>query len=62
MEIQQNNPHHIYSVGEHTLHALRETPPDKSLRLAVLLHDLGKADTGTVDESGISHFYNHNFS
>lgn len=59
MEVEQNNPHHIYSVGEHTLHALTQIRADKALRLAVLLHDVGKPDTETVDADGISHFYNH---
>ena len=59
MEVEQNNPHHIYSVGEHTLHALTQIRADKTLRLAVLLHDVGKPDTETVDADGISHFYNH---
>lgn len=59
MEVKQNNPHHMYTVGEHTLHALNNVPAKKNLRLAVLLHDSGKVETETVDENGISHFYNH---
>lgn len=59
MDIEQNNPHHIYTVGEHTLHALSHIPADKVLRLAVLLHDIGKPESETVDEDGISHFYEH---
>lgn len=59
METPQNHPHHCYSVGEHILHSLTETPPDKVLRLAMLFHDMGKPDTMTVDEQGITHFYGH---
>lgn len=59
METPQNHPHHCYSVGEHILHSLTETPPDKMLRLAMLFHDMGKPDTMTVDEQGITHFYGH---
>lgn len=59
MECEQNNPHHIYSVGEHTIRALLETEPDKVLRLTMLLHDFGKPLTKTTDEKGIDHFYGH---
>lgn len=63
METGQNNPHHIYTVGEHTLHAMLEIPDEsehlKALRLAMLFHDFGKARTKTTDEKGIDHFHGH---
>ena len=59
METEQHHPHHMYSVGEHILHSLAYVPADKVLRLTMLLHDIGKPDTLTVDEQGITHFYNH---
>lgn len=59
METEQNHPHHCYSVGEHTLHALTEVEPDKVLRLAVLFHDIGKPATLTKDEKEITHFHGH---
>lgn len=59
MELPQNNPHHCYCVGEHTLHAMKAAPADKCLRLAMLYHDFGKAECHTRDESGIDHFYGH---
>ena len=59
METGQHHPHHMYSVGEHILHSLAYVPADKVLRLTMLLHDIGKPDTLTVDEQGITHFYNH---
>lgn len=59
METQQNNPHHCYSVGEHTLHSMTEIEADKVLRLAMLFHDIGKPDTASIDDSGVSHFYGH---
>lgn len=58
-ETMQNHPHHRYTVGEHTLHALTRVEPDRSLRLAVLLHDIGKPSVRSVDENGIDHFYDH---
>ena len=59
METEQNNPHHCWSVGEHTLHALPFVEAQKALRLAVLLHDIGKPLTRTTDAEGIDHFYGH---
>lgn len=59
METGQNNPHHCWSVGEHTLHALPFVEAQKALRLAVLLHDIGKPLTRTTDAEGIDHFYGH---
>lgn len=59
MTCEQKNPHHCYSVGEHTLHALLYVEADKVLRLAMLFHDIGKPVTITEDENGVSHFYGH---
>lgn len=59
METPQKHPHHCYSVGEHILHSLGEVRADKVLRLAMLFHDLGKPDTMTVDQAGITHFHGH---
>ncbi|MGE5614986.1 MAG: CCA tRNA nucleotidyltransferase [Bacillota bacterium] len=55
----QNNPHHVYNVGEHSLQAVEAIQKDMCLRWAMLLHDTGKAVTRTKDEYGIDHFYGH---
>lgn len=55
----QNNPHHQYTVGEHLMQSLRYTGADKSLRLAALLHDIGKPSVRTTDKEGIDHFHGH---
>lgn len=55
----QNNPHHKYNVGEHTLQALTYTPKNIMIRLTILLHDIGKPYTKTTDKDGIDHFYRH---
>lgn len=60
METAQNNPHHMYSVGEHTLWAMKYIENDKVLRLAMLFHDMGKPKALTTDEKGIHHFHGHN--
>ena len=55
----QRNRHHCYDVWEHTLHALAASPEDLVLRCAMLLHDVGKPDSFTLDEQGVGHFYGH---
>lgn len=59
METPQNNKHHSYSVGEHTVVALQNIPADKVLRLAILLHDVAKPACKTTDEAGQDHFKGH---
>jgi tRNA nucleotidyltransferase (CCA-adding enzyme) len=59
METEQNTPHHCYTVGEHTLHALQSIRPDKVLRLTMLLHDIGKPVVKLTDENGRDHFKTH---
>ena len=59
METRQNNPHHIYTVGEHMLHCLEHVKADKVLRLTMILHDIAKPVTLQVGEDGVDHFYGH---
>lgn len=59
METPQNHPHHCYTVGEHILHSLEYVPAKKDMRLAMLLHDIGKPRTLEVDPEGVTHFYGH---
>ncbi len=61
MKTEQETPHHMYNVGEHTLHALQHVRADKLLRLTMLLHDMGKPALKTVDETGRAHFKKHAF-
>lgn len=61
METPQNSPHHLYSVGMHTLKCMENVMPDRILRLTMLLHDCGKPDASTVDDTGRQHFKMHNF-
>lgn len=55
----QKTPHHCYTVGEHILHSVEQVPPDKVLRLTMLLHDIGKPVCRTTDEKGQDHFHGH---
>lgn len=92
MEREQKNPHHIFTIGEHTIYSIKvmnfffgkysedwdgsgipeevvslakkftEDLNEKQhmmLCVAMLLHDVGKPKTMTVDEEGIGHFYGH---
>lgn len=70
METSQINPHHSYSVGLHTIKAVKKvcsgeiendfTPKEKLiLKFAMLLHDVEKPNCRTIDKKGIEHFYGH---
>lgn len=55
----QNNPYHIYDVYEHIAHAVDHYKGDDvSVKMALLLHDIGKPECYTVDENG-GHFHGH---
>ena len=54
----QRNPHHIYDVYTHTVKAVCACPFDPVLRLAALLHDVGKPETFSLKD-GVGHFYGH---
>jgi len=59
METPQNHPHHMYSVGEHTIKGMELIEPDRILRLSMLLHDSGKPSVKTTDKTGRDHFHGH---
>ncbi len=55
----QQNPAHTCDVFSHTLAVLDQVPAHLEIRLAALLHDIGKPATFTCSEEGIGHFYQH---
>lgn len=60
MDVSQEGPYHRgQTVFNHTMNVVEGVPPVHHLRWAALLHDLGKADTKTMSEDGIAHFYGH---
>ena len=60
------NAYHFGTVWEHTLKVMENVASDGSVaylpvRLACVLHDIGKIKTRTVGEDGRVHFYEHEF-
>ncbi|MDR2337504.1 MAG: HD domain-containing protein [Deltaproteobacteria bacterium] len=64
----EQNEFHIYDLFDHTLAVVENTLPFAAsknqdsiliLRLAALLHDVGKPRTLSIDENGRRHFYCH---
>lgn len=56
---EQHTPYHDKDVLDHTMAVLDSIKPNLKLRMAALLHDIGKPDCFTVDEKGRGHFYGH---
>lgn len=55
------NHHHVYTVFEHGVLALKHCPSkDWRVRLAALIHDIGKPRTRVVID-GMATFYNHEY-
>lgn len=57
--MRQPELHHDKDVYWHTLRVVDAVRPEPDLRLAALLHDVGKPDTFSVDGRGTVHFYEH---
>lgn len=55
----QNNPYHKYDVYDHIAHAVANYKgSDISIKMALLLHDIGKPECYTEDHNG-GHFHGH---
>ncbi|SCY23669.1 tRNA nucleotidyltransferase (CCA-adding enzyme) [Lachnospiraceae bacterium XBB2008] len=59
MNTPQNIIHHCYNVGEHILHTMMASRPDRVIRFSLMLHDIAKPNVLTVDEDGIIHNKGH---
>lgn len=55
----QKNVHHTLDLYSHTAQVVASVPGVLHLRLAALLHDVGKPATFSLDDSGCGHFYGH---
>jgi len=67
-DIFENNPWHHESTFEHTLNAIselehflksNELPNEKVFRVMLLLHDISKKETKTINEEGLTYFIGH---
>ena len=58
LKMQVDPGHHHKDVFEHTLAVVAKTSPRKRLRLAALLHDIGKPDTRSFEAGGVT-FHHH---
>ena len=56
---EQRSKYHCYDVWEHTIRSVESVPSDPVLRMVMLLHDIGKPESFSVDADGEGHFYGH---
>ena len=56
---EQKNPYHYLQVWEHTVLATSLVADGVVMRLAMLLHDIGKPKAFVIGEDGIGHYYGH---
>lgn len=59
-DFEQNNPYHNKTVWKHTTAAVSNIENDLTLRMVMLLHDIGKPLALRTDIKGIDHFAGHN--
>ncbi len=55
----QKSKFHCYDVYTHIVKSVENSPCDKMVRWALLLHDIEKPSCFTVDGNGVGHFYGH---
>ena len=59
-KFDQNNRYHTHDVYEHILHVVDKCKTNKfEIKMAALLHDIGKPNCYSEDENGFGHFYGH---
>lgn len=55
----QGSRYHDSDLYTHTARAVAAAPCDHAMRLAMLLHDIGKPSCRSTDENGECHYYGH---
>lgn len=58
-DYDQNSKYHENNLYDHILNVVGYSPEVLEIRLAALLHDLGKPSTFSVGEDGVAHYYGH---
>ncbi len=56
---EQGSKYHCYTLYKHIAYTVGNAEQITELRLAMLLHDIGKPLTQSVDDYGESHYYQH---
>ena len=56
---EQHNPYHKYDILEHCIRTMEAIAPCDYMKIAALLHDIGKPETFFLDEEGIGHMFGH---
>ncbi len=56
---EQHNPNHAFDVLGHTAETINRASKNLTVRLAALLHDVGKPRCFSTDETGRGRFYGH---
>lgn len=54
--LQQNNKYHAWDTWTHTLKTVNNTPKNLVYRWSALLHDIGKPNVATFNETGFHHY------
>ena len=58
MRLEQDPIHHHKDVLAHTIAVVAKTQPERLVRLAALLHDVGKPKTRSFGDGGVT-FHHH---
>ncbi len=56
---EQKSRYHCFDALEHTCRAIDASPQDRLVRLALLLHDIGKPQARVAGADGYDHYYGH---
>lgn len=59
VDFDQRSKYHHLTVWEHTCLSVQNAPQTLSVRLALLLHDIGKPSCFSIGMDGYGHFYGH---
>lgn len=58
-DYDQNSKYHENNLYDHILNVVGYSPEVLEIRLAAILHDLGKLSTFSMGEDGVAHYYGH---